>query len=123
MDKSRRRLLGAALGAAACFALWELRASTPAVNPGAPPHATRCAIVDANNVEGFVTNLGPVLLQVNGPVSFSFTVANSMSRPTVQAPGVALIPPGQTASVARARLVWTLLPSEVCQLDVSGAVR
>lgn len=123
MDKSKRRLLGAALAAAACFALWELRAATPPFVPAMPPHATRCVIVDANTVEGFVTNQGPVLLQVNGPVSFSFTVANSMSRPTVQAPGAALIPPGQTASVARVQLVWSLLPSEVCQLDVSGAVR
>ncbi|MDD5301988.1 MAG: hypothetical protein PHS14_02680 [Elusimicrobia bacterium] len=123
MDKAKRRFLCAALGVAACFALWELRAAPPAVGPAAPPYATRCSVVDANTVEGFVTNLGPALLQVNGTVSFSFTVANSMSRPTVQAPGAALIPSGQTASVARAQLVWSLMPSEVCQLDVSGAVR
>ena len=93
------------------------------VAPAAASYETSCVAVDATTVEGFVTNRGRAVLQVSGPVSYSFTVADSMSRPAVQAQAAALIQPGQTASVGRARLAGNVLPSELCRLDVSGAVR
>lgn len=91
--------------------------------PGGLPIQTGCEAVDATTVEGFVRNNGTGMIRVDGLVRFSFTVANSMSRPAVSVQGSALIPPGRTVSVARARLVWSLMPGEVCQLDVSDALR
>lgn len=85
-------------------------------------HAS-CTAVDAVTVEGFVTNQGSWPIQMSGPVSFSFTVADITSHPTIQVQSSGLVPPGRTVSVARARLVWSLLPNEVCTLDVAGAVR
>lgn len=91
--------------------------------PSALPIQTGCEAVDATTVEGFVRNNGTGMIRVDGLVRFTFTVANSMSRPAVSVQGSALIPPGRTVSVARARLVWSLTPGEVCQLDVSDALR
>ncbi len=118
--KSKARWLGAAaLILAAVTAVVIERGKAQVI----PPYQTGCEAVDATTVEGFVTNPGTGIIRVDGIVRFTFTVANSMSRPTVQVPGAALVPPGRTVSVARARLVWSLMPSEVCQLDVTGAVR
>jgi hypothetical protein len=113
----------AALGAVALLAAVIERGKAQYFPPGMNQYQTGCAAIDAKTVEGFVTNNGPALLQVNGMVSFSFTVAGSMSHPTIQVPSVAFIPPAKTVSVARAGVLGTLLPNEVCQLDVSGAVR
>jgi len=88
-----------------------------------PPYLTACQPIDANTVEGSVTNPGTALIRVDGMVVFNFTVANSMSRQAMQVQGSALIPPGRTVNVARAKLLWSLLPNEVCSLDVSGAIR
>ena len=113
----------AALGAIALLAAVMERGKAQYIPPGRLQYQTGCAAIDANTVEGFVTNNGPALLQINGMVSFSFTVAGSMSHPTIQVQSVAFVPPAKTVSVARAGLVWSLLPNEVCQLDVSGALR
>lgn len=121
MKKAISRLLGAALGAAASFCT--------AQAPGTPPplaevrYEAGCVPVNETTVEGFVTNRTAGTLQVAGVVRFSFTLANSMSRPMVQTPVSVLIPPGQTMSVGRAQLAGAILPSETCQVDVTGAVR
>lgn len=114
-------------GAAAFIASSLQRSTAQSIVPGVPPteisYQTGCSPVDANTVEGFVTNPGTGIIRIDGLVRFTFSVANSMSRPSVQVQGSALVPPGRTMSIARARLVWDLLPNEACQLDVSGAVR
>lgn len=112
-------LIAAALGAAVVLAVTLERGKAQS----SPAYQTGCEPVDANNVEGFVTNPGTGIIRIDGLVQFNFTIANSMSRQSVQVQGSALVPPGRTVSVARARLLWNLLPNEICQLDVSGAVR
>lgn len=122
--KSKAGWLGAAaLAVAVATAVVLERGKAQVVPPSEPRYQTGCEVVDETTVEGFVKNPGTGLLRVDGIVRFSFTVANSMSRPTIQVPGNALVPPGRTVSVARAKLVWSLLPSEVCQFDVSGAIQ
>lgn len=113
----------AALGAAVASAVVLESGTAQFAPPPTGPYQTGCEAVDENTVEGFVRNNGTGMIRVDGLVRFSFTVANSMSRPAVQVQGAALVPPGRTVSVARARLVWSLLPGETCQLDVSGAIR
>ncbi|MDO8757366.1 MAG: hypothetical protein Q7J64_05095 [Elusimicrobiota bacterium] len=87
------------------------------------PYQTGCSPVDGTTVEGFVTNPGTTLIRIDGMVRFTFTTANSMSRPSLQVMGSGLVPPGRTLSVARTRLAWDLLPNESCQFDITGAVR
>lgn len=116
-------LLVIPLAAAALLAIYMELGKAQFIPPGRLQYQTGCEAIDANTVEGFVTNNGPALLQINGPVSFNFTVAGSISHPTVQVQATALIPPARTVRVARERLAWSLLPSEVCQFDVSAAVR
>jgi hypothetical protein len=122
MDKIKRRLFGAALAAAAYFAMGDARGAPPPIPP-AQPYETRCLVVDAMTVEGYVTNNGPVTLQVTGPLRFSFSMENSMSRPTVQVQATVLVPPGRTVRVARQELPGAILPGESCRLDASDAVR
>lgn len=111
----------ASLGAAGFIAASPERGKAQYISPGEVRFQTGCEAVDANTVEGFVTNPGTGILKISGLVSFSFVVGNSMSHPTIQVQATALVPPGRTISVARARLFWSLLPNEVCQLDVSAA--
>jgi hypothetical protein len=123
MDNLKRRLMGAALAAAAYFTMGQARGGAPPLPPAQAGFETRCAVVDATTVEGYVTNNGPIVIQVAGPVRFSFTVDNSMSRPTAQVQSAVVVPPGRTVRVARAQMAGSFLPSEVCQLDVNDAVR
>lgn len=111
--------IGAALIAALVTAVFLERGRAQYV----PAYQTAYQPLDANTVEGSVTNPGTGLLRIDGMVVFNFAVANSMSRQAIQAQGNALVPPGRTVSVARARLSWSLLPNETCSLDASGAVR
>ncbi|MBI2789847.1 MAG: hypothetical protein HYX59_14325 [Elusimicrobia bacterium] len=113
----------AALGAALVSGVVLERSKAQFSPPGTGPYQTGCEAVDETTVEGYVKNNGTGMIRIDGLVRFSFTVANSMSRPAVQTQGAALVPPGRTVSVARARLVWSLMPGESCQLDVTGAVR
>lgn len=113
----------ATLGAASLMAVYIQRGKAQYVYPGEVRFQTGCQAVDATTVEGFVTNPGTGLLTVAGPVKFVFTVAGDISHPAIQVQANAVVPPGRTVNVARAKLVWSLLPNEVCQLDVSGAVR
>lgn len=111
------------LVAAAMLAVYMEFGKAQLFPPGGLQYQTGCEALDANTVEGFVTNNGPALIQVSGLVSFHFTVAGAISHPTVQVQTNTLIPPARTMRVARERLAWSLLPNEVCRLDVSGAVR
>ncbi|MCM2303534.1 MAG: hypothetical protein NDJ72_02440 [Elusimicrobia bacterium] len=113
----------AVLGAAVMSGVVLERSKAQFTPPGSVPYQTGCEAVDATTVEGFVRNNGTGMVRVDGLVRFTFTVANSMSRPAVSVQGSALIPPGRTVSVARARLVWSLMPGETCQFDVTGALR
>lgn len=113
----------AALSVAAFLAVLEQSGNAQFVPPAVSPYQTGCEAIDPNTVEGFVTNIGTGILRIDGLVRFSFTVANSMSRPSVQVQAAALIPPGRTVGVAKARLVWSLMPGESCRLDLTGAVR
>lgn len=125
-SKADRRVAAALVAAVAvAVATVGVRESRRARLAAAEPirYQASCAAVDAVTVEGFVTNLGPWTLQMSGPVRFSFTVADVASHPAIQVQSSGLIPPGRTVSVARARLVWSLLPNEVCTLDVAGAIR
>lgn len=121
MKKMAAWFAAASLGAALLTAVYVERGKAQYISPGEVRFQTGCEAVDANTVEGFVTNPGTGILKINGLVSFSFVVGNSMSHPTVQVQATALVPPGRTVSVARARLFWSLLPNEVCRLDVSAA--
>lgn len=109
--------LGTAVGAAS------LQEPSKAQVPPGVLFQTGCTAVDETTVEGFVTNPGTGIIRVDGMVRFTFTVASSMSRPSVTVHVNVLVPPGRTMSVARTRLVWSLAPGETCQLDVSGAVQ
>lgn len=111
------------LGTLAVSAVNMQRGKAQFIVPGDSRYQTGCEAVDATTVEGFVKNPGIGIIRINGNVIFSFTVANVISRPTIQVQGDALIPSGRTVSVARARLTAGLLPNEVCRFDVSGAVR
>ncbi|MDP3541575.1 MAG: hypothetical protein Q8T11_03815 [Elusimicrobiota bacterium] len=113
--------VAAALGAAA--AAGSLLESGGAQVPPGVMYQAACTAVDEMTVEGFVTNPGNGIIRVDGMVRFTFTVANSMSRPSVSVQVNVLVPPGRTMSVARSRLVWKLTPGETCQLDVSGAIQ
>jgi hypothetical protein len=93
------------------------------ITPQEVRYQTGCEPVDALTVEGFVSNPGTAIVQIDGPVRFSFTVANAMSRPVIQVQAARAVPPGRTMTIARTRLAWSLLPNEVCKLDVLGAVR
>lgn len=123
MKNAASMAIVAALGAIAIVAVNMRRGTAQFIVPGDARYLTGCEALDATTVEGFVKNPGAGVVQINGLARFSFTVANAVSRPAVQVPVDAVIPAGRTASVARARLVTALLPNEVCQFDVSGAVR
>lgn len=110
-------VLGATVGAAS------LQEAGQAQMPPGGMFQTGCTAVDETTVEGFVTNPGTGIVRVDGMVRFTFTVAGSMSRPSVTLHVNVLVPPGRTMSVARTRLVWSLSPGETCQLDVSGAIQ
>lgn len=113
--------VAAALGAAAAAGSL-LESGKAQMSPGGM-FQTGCTAVDETTVEGFVTNPGTGIIRVDGMVRFVFTVASSMSRPSVSVQVNVLVPPGRTMSVARSRLVWNLAPGETCQLDVSGAIQ
>lgn len=122
--KTKASLLGvAALFAAVASAVVLERVTAQMSPPGTPQVQTGCQAVDETTVEGFVTNPGTGMIKIDGLVRFTFSVANSMSRPALQVPASAMVPPGRTVSVARAKLIWSLAPNEVCQLDLTGAVR
>lgn len=123
MKTSASLIIAAALGAVAVLAFGMQRGKAQFIVPGDSRYQTGCEAVDAMTVEGFVKNPGTGIIRINGDVLFRFTVANVMSRPTIKVQGDALIPSGRTVSVARARLAASLLPGEVCQFDVSGALR
>ena len=116
-------LIVVSLGAAAMLAAYMEHGKAQYFPPGRLQYQTGCEAIDSNTVEGFVTNNGLALIQINGLVSFNFTVAGAPSHPSVQVQATALVPPARTVRVARERLAWSLLPNETCQLDVSGAVR
>lgn len=109
--------LGATVGAALLLEPGKAQAPSETV------FQTGCTAVDEATVEGFLTNPGTDIIRIDGMVRFTFTVANSMSRPTVSVHVNVLVPPGRMLSVARTRLVWNLAPGETCHLDVSGAAQ
>lgn len=122
--KNSASLIGAA--ALVTLGVWAghmQRGKAQLIVPGDSRYQTGCEAVDATTLEGFVKNPGTGIIRISGDVLFRFTVANVMSRPTIKVQGDALIPSGRTVSVARARLAASLLPGEVCQFDVSGALR
>ncbi|MBI2387106.1 MAG: hypothetical protein HYV14_14030 [Elusimicrobia bacterium] len=122
--KTKSSVFGFAALLAAVVSAAVLESGTAQTSPpDAPGYQTACQAVDETTVEGFVTNPGTSMIRIDGLVRFTFTLANSMSRPTLQVPSSATIPPGRTVSVARAKLIWSLRPGEVCQLDLTGAVR
>ncbi len=123
MDKSTPTLALATLLLAAGGAWGQDSAQQPLPRPSATRYATSCVFLDATMVEGFVINLGTTLIKLSGPVSFSFTVTNSMGRPTIQTQSSMLVPPGTTVSVARAKLAGATLPGDICRLDIQGALR
>lgn len=123
IKNSVRLLIAGALGTLAVLAVNLQRGKAQLIVPGDSRYQTGCEAVDATTVEGFVKNPGTGIIRINGDVLFRFTVANAMSRPSIQVKADALIPSGRTVSVARARVATNLLPGEVCQFDVSGAVR
>ncbi len=98
-------------------------AAAMALPGGGRPYQTSCEIVDSTTVSGIVTNPGPDFVRIDGLVRFIFTVADSMSRPTVQVQSALMVPPGRTVNVAVARIGSSLNPSELCRLDVSGAIQ
>ncbi|HEX4048967.1 MAG TPA: hypothetical protein VH309_14070 [Elusimicrobiota bacterium] len=89
----------------------------------APAYTTRCEVIDASAVDGYVTNESPDAFQVAGQVRFIFSAANSMSRPAIASPANSLVPPGQTVRVAHVKLAFQPQPGETCRFDVSDAVR
>ncbi len=113
----------AVCGAVAFLGSSLTRGSAQSMPPSAITYQTGCTSVDENTVEGFVTNPGTTIIRIDGMVRFTFSTASSMSRPSVQLMGSAIVPPGRTLSVARTRLAWEMLPNETCQFDIAGAVR
>lgn len=113
----------AVCGAVAFLGSSLTRGSAQSMPPTEVQFQTGCAPVDPNTVEGFVTNPGTTIIRIDGMVRFSFTTAGSMSRPSLQVMGSAVVPPGRTLSVTRARLPWELGSNESCQFDITGAVR
>lgn len=95
------------------------------VAPAQPdsPYTTGCVAVDANIVEGFVTNSVPTPLHLDGTAQFHFLRLDGTSRPSVSVPVNIVIPSGQAARVARARIEDPLIAGETCRLDVSAAAR
>ncbi|UPT74888.1 MAG: hypothetical protein M0D55_04020 [Elusimicrobiota bacterium] len=92
-----------------------------ASSPVAVPPPTACAS-GATEAAGFVTNPGPDLLVIAGPVRFVFETEGSMSRPMVVVQAQTLVQPGETARVATARLEAALGAAEICRFDVSQAL-
>ncbi|UPT75377.1 MAG: hypothetical protein M0D55_06725 [Elusimicrobiota bacterium] len=123
MKNSASLMSAAALVTLVVLAGHMQRGKAQLIVPGDSRYQTGCEAVDVMTVEGFVKNPGTGIIRINGDVLFRFTVANAMSRPSIQVKADALIPSGRTVSVARARVATSLLPGEVCQFDVSGAVR
>lgn len=122
--KTKANLLGVAAFFAAITSAVVLERGTAQMSPpGLPQIQTGCQAVDETTVEGFVTNPGTSMIKIDGLVRFTFFVGNSMSRPSLLVPSSVMVPPGRTLSVARAKLLWSLASGEVCQLDLTGAVR
>lgn len=121
MKIKHSRLAVAFMGAFLLLAAHSETGKAQYISPGEVRFQTGCEPVDGSTVEGFVTNPGNGILRINGLVSFSFVVGNSTSHPAIQVQATAMIPPGRTMSVARVKLLWNLLPNEVCHLDVSSA--
>jgi hypothetical protein len=114
VNRPGRLLLAAALGAAA---------ASSAPYPPAADYATACVVVDPTTVEGFVTNRGGGVLPISGLIVFGVAGDPALGRPVVRTHATALIPPGETVSIGRARLPSALLPTETCRLDISEALR
>jgi hypothetical protein len=121
MNAKSKRLGGAAFFAAVLAAYWA-GAAGPAA-PGGPDglsYDTSCSIAEADWVEGFVTNQSVDTAQIGGQSRFVFQRAGSMSRPEIVVFVNALIPPSQTARVARARLTFQLRPGESCSFQIES---
>lgn len=115
MNKNNKRIFRTALVAAALAA--------PALAADGLRYTTNCAVVEANSVDGFVSNQSADTYKVYGEVKFIFTPPGSMSRPAVLVQVDSLIPGGESARVARARLAFMPMPGETCRFDVSGQLR
>lgn len=108
------RLVAAVAAAAAALA-------SAASNPVPAPLPTACAL-SWQEAAGFVTNPGPGVLVVSGPVRFTFEASGTMTRPEITQQAQALVQPGETARVATARLEHRPVDAELCRFDVSQAL-
>ena len=123
MDKSRRWIWGAALSGAVLASLGTVRKTPSSADPGGLYYQATCAVVEANSIDGYVSNLSQEAYQVYGQVRFTFSAGNSMSHPDILVPASGIVPPGQTLRVARARLAFQLRPGETCAFDVKNGIR
>ena len=123
MNTRKTWFFAAALGAVA-LGSWKTAGglASPADQPGALSYQTRCALVDFNSADGYVTNLSADTYQVIGQARFVFSAANSMSRPAILFAANSMIPAGQTVRVARVKLAFQPLPDETCSFEVKDAI-
>jgi hypothetical protein len=109
----------AAALAAAALASWQSAGG----QPSSLTYSTSCSVIDLNSADGYVTNLSPDTYQVSGPTHFTFTTANSMSRPAILYVANSIVQAGQTVRVARVKLPFVPLPEETCRYEVDSAIR
>ncbi|HAM36621.1 MAG TPA: hypothetical protein DEB40_01225 [Elusimicrobia bacterium] len=113
-----------ALGAAVLAAQQLAQRSAPAQDRrGGLDYDSACEIVSEIEVDGYVANKSEDAYQVNGPVSFSFSVEGSISRPRLALTANALVPAGRRVLIAQARLPFKLEAGETCHFDVKDAIR
>lgn len=86
-------------------------------------YLTRCAVVESNSIDGFVSNQSPDSYRALGEVRFVFTAGGGEPRSEILVQSNVQVPAGATARVARARLDHPLGAGETCRLDVEGALR
>lgn len=96
-------------------------AAVAATTPVPAPLPTACAL-SWQEAAGFVTNPGPGILVVSGPVRFVFEASGTMTRPAITQQAQALVQPGETARIATARLEQRPVDAESCRFDVSEAL-
>jgi hypothetical protein len=112
------------LGVAALAIIGKDRGLPASGAPVAPlSYLTRCAVIESNSIDGFVSNQSPDSYRVRGEVRITFVAGGGASRPEMLVQSDVQVPAGETVRVARARLDPPLRAGETCRLDVEAALR
>jgi hypothetical protein len=86
-------------------------------------YETSCETSTPGSFAGYVLNKSGDNYQINGMVSFIFSMGGPDNQRAISVPGHAFVAAHQKALVAETAAPFVLTPGEFCRFDVSGAIR